>query len=480
MMFRCVVMVAACAFTPAFAGDLNPPLGPVAPTMKTLDDVEPRIAINAENTPGDADSTYRIASPGSYYLTENVTHFVGSSGIEVASSNVTIDLNGYRVSGLVGSLGGVVFDGATGSDVVVKDGSIVSSQGGGVLMANVSRARVERVNVSGVSGGDGIRLGSSGQVTGCAVQGVGGYGIRVSTGRIEGCTVDGGAAGFACFEVACCGSITDCHAISGQGTGFSAQSDVVVERCVATATLVGFSDPGGGVIFRDCNANFCTDAGFVSSGSTTFINCQARGGSGQGFDASGGDACVFESCQANMNTGDGFVLDVGSRAEGCVSYDNGADGLITVGGCVVRGCDVFGNGGNGIVLGSGSFAVDCVSQNNAGFGVMATICVVRGCTIQSNASGGIEVASDCVIEGNALDSNFSRGIRVSGSDNRIDGNSVTDSSPGIQVVTTGNIIVRNTVAGASAGAFYFIVAGNATGTIQTSPVDAGPWDNFEY
>lgn len=57
----------------AVAGDLNPPAGPVAPTMKTLDEVEPRIAINRVNTPGDADSLYKITQPDSYDLTGNNT-----------------------------------------------------------------------------------------------------------------------------------------------------------------------------------------------------------------------------------------------------------------------------------------------------------------------------------------------------------------------------------------------------------------------
>lgn len=34
----------------ASAGDLTPPAGPVAPTHKTLTEVEPRIAVNAANT----------------------------------------------------------------------------------------------------------------------------------------------------------------------------------------------------------------------------------------------------------------------------------------------------------------------------------------------------------------------------------------------------------------------------------------------
>jgi len=55
------------------AGDLNPPPGPVASTMKTLSEVEPRIAVNSINTPGDADSLFKITQPGSYYLTGNIT-----------------------------------------------------------------------------------------------------------------------------------------------------------------------------------------------------------------------------------------------------------------------------------------------------------------------------------------------------------------------------------------------------------------------
>ncbi|HYD01608.1 MAG TPA: hypothetical protein VEB22_10315, partial [Phycisphaerales bacterium] len=47
------------------AGPLNPPVGPVAPTAKPIAEVEPRTAINAANTPGDADSLFRITQPGS-------------------------------------------------------------------------------------------------------------------------------------------------------------------------------------------------------------------------------------------------------------------------------------------------------------------------------------------------------------------------------------------------------------------------------
>ena len=89
-------LVALAGF--AIAGPLTPPVGSVASTYKTLGEVEPRVAINASNTPGDNDGTpsmFKITQPGSYYLTGNVAVGSGLDGIEIASANVTIDLNGF-------------------------------------------------------------------------------------------------------------------------------------------------------------------------------------------------------------------------------------------------------------------------------------------------------------------------------------------------------------------------------------------------
>src|SRR6478672_5324618 len=96
------VLVAAVVATVLWvnAGDLNPPAGPVASTMKTLSEVEPRIAINATNTPGDADSVFKISQPGSYYLTGNVTGVASKYGIEIAASGVTVDLAGFELTGV--------------------------------------------------------------------------------------------------------------------------------------------------------------------------------------------------------------------------------------------------------------------------------------------------------------------------------------------------------------------------------------------
>jgi hypothetical protein len=71
-------------------GPLTPP-GPPAPTMKTLEQIEPRTEIKAGHTPGDADSQFKITRAGSYYLSSNIGGDVGKNCIEIAAGDVTLE-----------------------------------------------------------------------------------------------------------------------------------------------------------------------------------------------------------------------------------------------------------------------------------------------------------------------------------------------------------------------------------------------------
>lgn len=81
----------------SLAGDMNPPSSP-APTMKTLDEVEPRTPISKDDMP------LTIKNPGSYYFTESITWSdagtgSGNAAIDIQSNSVTIDMMGFSLDG---------------------------------------------------------------------------------------------------------------------------------------------------------------------------------------------------------------------------------------------------------------------------------------------------------------------------------------------------------------------------------------------
>lgn len=262
----------------SLAGPLNPPAGPIAPTYKTLAEVEPRIAINAVNTPGDPLSLYRITQPGSYYLTGDIRPS-GINAITVAASNVTIDLNGFRIDG---SAAGVTGEGVLlqqVGNVVVKNGTItgfgalgitgipvracslidlaiLDNADGGVFLGDDCIVRGLRVRA--VGGSVGLTLGANALVEDCVVRG-GGGGITMQSGAVTRCTVD------SCSAIGILvpsGSVTECR-INAVGDANSPNSAAIamnqtgqIERCVVTASGLGVF-AGGVASITDCEFLNC-------------------------------------------------------------------------------------------------------------------------------------------------------------------------------------------------------------------------------
>jgi hypothetical protein len=105
-------------------GGLTPPGAP-APTMKTLAQIEPRTPI--------ASLPVTITNPGSYYLTTNATFT--SFGIRVRTNDVSLDLNGFTITGDGGTTDfGVDIDPTSRiSGVSVRNGKF-RNMGGGVMV----------------------------------------------------------------------------------------------------------------------------------------------------------------------------------------------------------------------------------------------------------------------------------------------------------------------------------------------------------
>ena len=132
-----IVVFSCLLWSLARAGDLNPPAGPIASTMKTLDQIEPRIPIGPATTPGDASSTYIISEPGSYYLTGELIGELYKHGISIVSNNVSIDLMGFTLRGNGGGTSGngiTTVGGNTLESITLRNGFVTDWPETGVLL----------------------------------------------------------------------------------------------------------------------------------------------------------------------------------------------------------------------------------------------------------------------------------------------------------------------------------------------------------
>ncbi|MCC5822090.1 MAG: right-handed parallel beta-helix repeat-containing protein [Planctomycetes bacterium] len=163
----------------ANAGPLNPPPGPISSTPGP----EPRIAINSTNTPGSSQSSFVISQPGSYYLESNITGLSGRSGITIASSNVTIDLNGYSLIGVPGSVHGIR-NSVLISNTTIRNGAIRSWGSAGVALNllgvfNTFNCMIEHLILAD-NQSTGIWSNSQAIIRHCTAHNNGGFGFSLS------------------------------------------------------------------------------------------------------------------------------------------------------------------------------------------------------------------------------------------------------------------------------------------------------------
>jgi len=232
----------------AHAGDLNPPPGPVQPTMKTLTEVEPRIAV--QTLAGDAEAVHVIGTAGSYYLTANITGQAGKHGIKIMAHGVTLDLNGFALIGVPGSQHGVFVSAPGYTNVSVRNGSVRSWAGAGLHCENTSNCRIDGVLAAdnGTGGnGSGILVGSSSSVVRCSSRGNGTRGIVGQRSvLVEGCTVESNASHG--IDVSGESLIVNCTVKGNAGVaGILVGYSCTVTGCVVSSN-VGSGDFGNGIL----------------------------------------------------------------------------------------------------------------------------------------------------------------------------------------------------------------------------------------
>jgi hypothetical protein len=467
-------------------GDLAPPGAP-APTMKSLDQVEARIPVDATHTPGDSTCLFLINQSGSYYLTGDVTGVSGKNGIKISATNVYLDLNGYNLSGVPGSIAGVFLFAGSG---VVRNGTVTNWGLQGINAAGAATdCQIHRVKVLN-NGSHGVILSDRSVVTECSTIGNGGNGIEANNSSlIRDCVSEGNDETGILVNT---GSIiSHCTSQGNAQFGIYATLGSTISGCTVRGTLANGSSPAAGIYVQgrgrvvDC----------VSSGNQVVgINCDAIGGSVEGSSANANgdanhvaagivmtDSSVVAHCNCETNTGTGIMVGNGGRVFDCTVSKNGSGGAAggILGGTVVEisDCTIWSNFGAGLTLGDHAQVTRVHVNNSSSDGIVVhSLAVVRECTPDFQTAGV--------------------GIKVTGSQNRIEANNVTRNVTGIQVTGTENVIIRNTASNTTAN--YSFVAGNRYGPIldltsSGTPAVTGtgnsaagttlttdPWANFAY
>ena len=425
---------------PAFGQGPIDPVDVPQPTMKTLDQIEPRILI--ESLP------YVIEKAGSYVLDGNA--MLGSTnehGITVAANDVVLDLGGFAMEGPTDGYGEPLSESGSAiyqedgyRTLTVKNGSILkwndqASEGVGMVQLLGTGNKIQNVTVRFCSRG--IKMGPGALVQDCRVLNMAEegetFGIWVGEGSVvKDCavlTVQGGSAVGIGSDRACvferCTVISN-RSFSGVSSyAFLVGSHGVVENCVVKGW-------GGGL----------TEYGFLLSDFTRAARCTAM------------------ACQ--------YGISLGERTE---AIDSSASGCAVAGFYVHEG---------------GALIERCAAQDNQIGISVGHNNVVRGCIAMDNLNQGIEVRDENnVIEGNACNHNASSGIYVATDANRIEGNHLVRNDYGLYFRywdptshAKWNWAAKNTARG-NTTQNYFVGVSNSVAPIEPAGTFSNPWANFE-
>ncbi|MEM7392649.1 MAG: right-handed parallel beta-helix repeat-containing protein [Verrucomicrobiota bacterium] len=462
-------------------GPLLPPGAP-APTMKTLEQVEPRTPI--ESLP------FTISQSGSYFVTDDLTGSNGVAGITITASDVTLDLSGFTLFGVAGSLDGIDMTAAMTNNLI-RNGTLRGWGQSGIRgLASMRSCTFEGLRLI-ENDDDGIVAGSYCVIRRCMAIGNGLDGFRTDAkAQVEYSTASGnGADGFDLgnealvtyssssdnadfgirtgFESSVIGAVAN----DNEDDGIRVSGQSIVSHCQASGnTTNGFTTGFGSTVLNSHAAN--NNRGYFMGGSSLISYSKASGNQNDGI--VGTKDCMVYKCVAVQNVGDGVLVGAKSSVVNTTSANNQEDGISFLSDGRIDRCIVSGNSESGIEL------------NDNG--------VVLDSSISQNVDGITATRSDCFIRGNYLSQNTGAAIdlRFGTGDHRIEGNSMHDNNTGLNIASGGSIVFKNTAEGNTVN--YSIANANKVGStlippnsgpINGSTGGAGlgtndPWANFSY
>ncbi len=441
--------------------------------MKTLDEIHAKVADAGEKRTPISAIPFTITQPGSYYLTGNLSTALAVDGISIDAKNVTIDLNGFRMTGNGSGKAAINITNTnvTTETLVVKNGTITGWQ----TAIDGNSASVIAGSIEGVHIRDGsgiiLQLAKGVSVTRCVLDNLSNG--NIANGGIllgDDCTISGCRLNTSqALEMRIyCGSrsIISDVSISGPAVSISCGPSGVVRNCSIT---------GGGETALIGSGDSFTVSGCVITGNfETGLHALAR--------------ALVENCTVSL-TGSpvfGLRLDPGSRVTNSIVQGSSVGASFgitirddsTVENVTVSGFDI------GISTDS-----RCAVRNAKVQGALSTNIIMGDDTkvTDSQVAGapvGINAGARCIVSKNAIRGNTSglasgTGILVSlGGTVVIEANEIIACATGISVNTTSNMVFRNTLR------FNVlplsIVGGNEVGPTGTPSTATSPFANLVY
>ncbi len=227
---------------------------------------------------------FTISQSGSYYLTRNLTDMVvDQNGITVNADNVTIDLNGFTLTGTGTGYGnGIYMKGR--ANVEVRNGTIQKWGGCGVVEWSIDGLAHRIVNLRVLDTSIGIALSGDSHL-------------------VKDCTANFNDWGICCQANVC--SVTGNVATWNTHAGIE-----VLAGCTVTGNTVGYNGATG--ILVDANGNVIKD-NTVRNNSASAPNV--------GIDVAGTDNTVEENvvtlCTTGINFGKAGNFFANNRAANC-------------------------------------------------------------------------------------------------------------------------------------------------------------------
>lgn len=410
------------------------------PFAITSADGDPRTAISAP-----VSYPLVITEPGAYYLTENLAA-TAATGIEIQTDNVTLDLNGFSLTGS-GSGYGVL---ASGTSIAVRNGTVAGFYIG--IYCTGDNASVVDLRVSDC-GRDGIVVyGNASHVLNCVVSGNRGDGIYLSeNGLISNCMAfNNGSSnnddGIVAFRHT---TISNCTSTSNSSAGIRAYGGCNIAGCTTSRNgREGIALTGSGSQVRGCTSSENLGEGVGGIGSFCVADTICFNNRGYGISGAIADGSTLSNCVVTSNSGAGVYIRSSAVITGCVARANGADGISAGKASVLTGCTSEQNFAVGIRADDGSLVTACVSTNNG----TSEYYVYDFCSVINNNM--TETGNDA------------SGLIVFGSGNRIEGNNAAGFWTGYSAPNPGNLLIRNS--GYDNVTDFSVGASNFTGTVVTT------------